>query len=72
LDEHLFTGRFDGGGLAFGLDFAPSILIVPSGGISGASFFFFETEVEEGEETTMPSINWDLLYTVRLALVVTL
>jgi hypothetical protein len=52
--------------------FAPSILLVPSGTVSGASFFFFETEAEEGEETATPSINWDVLYSVQLALVITL
>jgi hypothetical protein len=53
-------------------DFAPSILIVPSGTVSGATFFFFETDVEEGEESATPSINWDVLYSVQLALVITL
>lgn len=128
LDKYLFTGRFYGGGLAFGLnagggvntpyidawfqlglgrvrltrdmtlnelapddwligyvqgnvrisyqwapfDFAPTLLFVPDIAVSGASFFFFETEVEKGEETAMPSINWDLLYTARLSLVLTL
>lgn len=52
--------------------FAPTLLIVPSGTFSGASFFFFETEVNEGEEISMPGINWDLLYTVRLSIVLTL
>lgn len=128
LEEYLFSGRFYGGGLAFGLNwgggvnrpyidswvqlglgrvrltkdmtlnelapddwligyiqgnlsvsfrwapfkFAPTLLFVPSATVSGASFFFFETEVDEGEETAIPSINWDLLYTVRLAIVLTL
>jgi hypothetical protein len=52
-------------------DFAPTLLIVPEGVVSGASFFFFETEVDEGEETATPSINWDVLYTVRLSLILT-
>ena len=52
--------------------FAPSILIVPSGTSSGASFFFFETQVEEGEDMTISTVNWDVLYTVRLSLIVTL
>jgi hypothetical protein len=53
-------------------DFAPTLLIVPEGVVSGASFFFFETEVDEGEETATPTINWDVLYTVRLSLIITL
>ncbi len=128
LEEYLFSGRFYGGGLAFGLDFgggvnqidvdvwvqlglgwirltedmtlnevapedwligyiqgnaslsyqwapfdfAPSLLIVPVGTVSGASFFFFETDVDEGEETVTPLVNWDLLYSVFLSFVITL
>ncbi|MBW2276799.1 MAG: hypothetical protein JRF63_04860 [Deltaproteobacteria bacterium] len=53
-------------------DFAPTLLIVPEGIVSGASFFFFETQVDEGEEVATPSINWDVLYTVRLSLIITL
>jgi len=52
-------------------DWAPTLLIVPSGTVSGASFFFFETSSEEGQVAT-PSINWDVLYTVRLSLILTL
>jgi len=53
-------------------DFAPTLLIVPSAGVTGATFFFFETDVDKGEKTTTPSINWDLLYTARLTLMLTL
>ncbi len=51
--------------------FAPSILFVPAGTVSGASFFFFETHVEDGEETTTPTVNWDVLYTARITMIIT-
>jgi hypothetical protein len=74
--EDWMIGYVQGNGaLAFRwapFDFAPSLLIVPEGIVSGASFFFFETEVDEDEETATPTINWDVLYTVRLSLVITL
>ncbi|MBN2804577.1 MAG: hypothetical protein JXR91_15900, partial [Deltaproteobacteria bacterium] len=128
LEQLLFTGRFYGGGLAFGtkagggvnqlyLDvwaqlglgaskimkdlslndvapsdwligyiqgnvalsfkwapfkFAPTILIVPTVSASGSSFFFFETQKKEGEKFIMPNVNWDILYSARLSLVITL
>ena len=129
LDKYLFTGRFQGGGLAFGttigggvdnvyLDiwtqfglgavlltrnmtlnevapedwligyvqgnvtleyrwalwkkFGPTLILVPSATVSGASFFFFETDVQEGEDFVTPQVNWDVLWTVRLTLVLTL
>ncbi|MBN2530877.1 MAG: hypothetical protein JXR76_31110 [Deltaproteobacteria bacterium] len=128
LDELLFTGRFYGGGLAFGtklgggvnrpkldiwtqfglgaakltknmtlnelapkdwligyvqgnltfsfpwapFQFAPTILLVPSIEASGATFFFIETQREEGEEFVMPLLNWDLVYCAQLSLIVTL
>jgi hypothetical protein len=50
----------------------PTLLLVPSATVSGASFFFFETDVDEGEKTATPTINWDFLYTVRLSLILTL
>ena len=53
-------------------DFAPSILFVPSGRISGAGFFFFETQVDPGEEIATSTVNWDLIYAVDLSLVITL
>jgi len=51
---------------------APTLLVVPSGTVSGASFFFFETDAEENRQAATPSINWDVLYSVRLSLVLTL
>lgn len=53
-------------------DWAPTLLIVPSGTVSGASFFFFETNANEDRQVATPNINWDVLYTVRLSLILTL
>jgi len=128
LDEYLFTGRFYGGGLAFGTEigggvnniyldiwtqfglgvvqltrdmslnelapedwligyiqgnvkleyrwalwkFPPTFMIVPSVTLSGASFFFFETDADEGEEVATPPVNWDLLWTVGISFILTL
>ncbi|MBW2262334.1 MAG: hypothetical protein JRG91_10210 [Deltaproteobacteria bacterium] len=128
LDKYLFTGRFRGGGLAFGATvgggmnniyfdfwmqlglgetrltkdmtlnelapqdwllgyvqgyakleyrwalwkFPPTLAIIPSATVGGASFFFFETNVKEDEETATPQVNWDFLYTVRVSVVLTL
>jgi hypothetical protein len=128
LNELLFTGRFYGGGLAFGLKpgggvnrlflniwmqtglgasrltkdmtlneaapadwligyiqgnltgsfkwapfkFAPTLLIVPSIQVSGASFFFFETKKQKDKEFVMPLVNWDILYAAKLSIIVTL
>lgn len=44
---------------------APSVLvsIVANGG--GATFFYFKTQVEEGEKVSTPPLNWDFLWGVR-------
>ena len=129
LHKYLFTGRFRGGGLAFGATvgggmnniyfdfwmqlglgetrltrdmtlnelapqdwllgyvqgyakleyrwalwkFPPTLAIIPSATVGGASFFFFETGVQESEEeAATPQVNWDFLYTIRVSVVLTL
>jgi hypothetical protein len=52
--------------------FAPTLMIVPKATVGGASFFFFKTKHEEGEETKSPTVNWDVLWAFRLFLVLTL
>ncbi len=52
--------------------FAPTLMFVPSFTGGGASFFFFETEPEEGESGTTAGVNWDFLWSVRGALVLSL
>jgi hypothetical protein len=52
--------------------FAPTLIFVPSVSGGGASFFFFETNPEEGEEGTTAAVNWDFLWTVRGSFVLTL
>jgi hypothetical protein len=52
--------------------FAPTLMFVPSLSGGGASFFFFETNPEEGEEGTTAAVNWDFLWSVRGSLVLTL
>ena len=42
---------------------APTLILVPQLRIGGASFFLVNTETEQGEESTSPSVNWDLLWT---------
>ena len=128
LDEYLFTGRFRGGGIAFGTrynggvnsiffdlwvglglgetrltkdmtlnelapedwligyvggnikiggriafwKFAPTLMFVPEASLGGASFFFFKIRKQEGEKVSTPTINWDILYTIRASLILTL
>ena len=44
---------------------APSVLvsIVANGG--GATFFYFKTQVEEGQKVSAPPLNWDFLWGIR-------
>ncbi|MBM4363666.1 MAG: hypothetical protein FJ104_13370 [Deltaproteobacteria bacterium] len=50
----------------------PSVLL--SGALTGggATFFYFKTQVEEGEPVDAPPLNWDFLWGVRAALTVPL
>jgi hypothetical protein len=52
--------------------FAPTLIFVPAVTVGGASFFFFETSPEQGEEGTAAAVNWDFLWAVRGSLVLTL
>ena len=52
--------------------FAPTLIFVPAVAVGGASFFFFETSPEEGEEGSTAAVNWDFLWSVRGSLVLTL
>jgi hypothetical protein len=52
--------------------FAPTLMFVPEVTVGGASFFFFQTGRQEGEKAATPMINWDVLYTIRASLILTL
>jgi hypothetical protein len=51
---------------------APTLILVPQVRVGGASFFLVNTETEQGEESTSPSVNWDLFWTVQLSLLIPL
>ena len=51
---------------------APTLILVPQLRIGGASFFLVNTETDQDEESTSPSVNWDLLWTAQLSLLIPL
>lgn len=51
---------------------APTLILVPSVELGGASFFMFDTKVNEDEDAKTLPVNWDLLWTVQLSLLVPL
>ncbi len=51
---------------------APTLIFVPSVSGGGASFFFFETQPQEGEDGTTAPVNWDFLWAVRVSLLLPL
>jgi hypothetical protein len=53
--------------------FAPTLIFIPEVTAGGASFFFFKTGVSGGGENADPqTVNWDILWTIRASLVLTL
>jgi hypothetical protein len=51
----------------------PTIVFVPSAALGGASFFFFKTKPDRGQEgSDVAAANWDLLWSVYASLVVSL
>jgi hypothetical protein len=51
----------------------PAIVFVPSAALGGASFFFFKTKPDKGEDLSdVAAANWDLLWSVYASLVVSL
>jgi hypothetical protein len=57
------------GRAAFGYNWAffkgaPTLILTPWATLGGSWFFFFETQVDEGEAVTTPPVNWDLLWSV--------
>ncbi len=51
---------------------APTLILVPQVRVGGATFFLVNTKTEQDEESTSPSFNWDLFWTVQLSLLVPL
>ena len=51
---------------------APTLIFVPQVKAGGASFFLIDTKVDENEEATSPTVNWDFLWTVQASLLVPL
>lgn len=51
----------------------PTIMLVPSAALSGASFFFFKTKPDRGQDQSdVAAANWDLLWSIYASLVVSL
>lgn len=50
----------------------PSLLLGASASVGGATFFYFKPFRTEDEEASVPPLNWDLLWGVRLFLVLPL
>jgi hypothetical protein len=49
---------------------APTLIFVPAVKAGGASFFLVDTNTEEDETATSPSVNWDFLWTVQASLLI--
>jgi hypothetical protein len=51
----------------------PTIMFVPSAAIGGATFFFFKTKADKGQDgSDVAAANWDLLWSIHAQLVVSL
>jgi len=51
----------------------PTIMFVPSAAIGGATFFFFKTSPDKGQDRSdVAAANWDLLWSIHAQLVVSL
>jgi hypothetical protein len=50
----------------------PTVLLSLALTGGGATFFYFKTQVEEGEQVDAPPLNWDFLWGVRGAVIVPL
>ena len=52
---------------------APTLMFVPRASIGGASFFFFKTkDTKDNEKSDAAAVNWDLLWSVNAALILSL
>lgn len=49
---------------------APTLILEPTIKAGGASFFLVDTVVDEGEEATSPTVNWDFLWSARMSLLI--
>ena len=51
----------------------PTIMFVPSAAVGGATFFFFKTKPDRGQDgSDVAAANWDLLWSIHAQLVVSL
>lgn len=50
----------------------PTLMLVPSVSVNGVTFLFIPTESEEGKQTNVSAINWDLFWLAQAALVLPL
>lgn len=48
----------------------PTLILVPQVEVGGATFFLFDTKVTEGEDGATLPVNWDLLWTAQVSLLV--
>jgi hypothetical protein len=46
----------------------PTLIFVPAVKAGGATFFLVDTQTEEDEAASSPSVNWDFLWTVQASL----
>lgn len=51
---------------------APTLIFVPEVKAGGASFFLVDTKVDDNEEATSPTVNWDFMWTVQASLLIPL
>jgi hypothetical protein len=50
----------------------PTLILVPQVELGGASFFLFDTKVTEEEDGATLPVNWDLLWTAQVSLMIPL
>jgi hypothetical protein len=53
-------------------DGPPTLILVPQVELGGASFFVFDTQVSEDEDGATLPVNWDLLWTAQVSLLIPL
>jgi hypothetical protein len=44
---------------------APAVLVTIAANGGGATFFYFKTQVEQGQSVSAPPLNWDFLWGIR-------
>jgi len=52
--------------------FAPTLMFQPSGSFGGAAFYLINTDLDEDADRSTPSVNWDILWAAKAALVLSI